>query len=233
MSSNFLSFNILDIDIVETSRPSRNVSRENSFSGGTTLDLDSPAQSFVADCNTNRSFVLPFSRIPIRTYVPISLKRSDFTDVAYLGNGSNSFVYSANLGIDKTKVVIKMLKTQINNRRVAEQEIVSEAGILARLSHPNIVRIHGAGEDPRKFIVLEFLGGGTLSQLIYPPKSSSSSDIVGRIRDMYRKPPSVLPMLRILYILREIARAVNYLHNEFNEYAMVLHRGTAFIVSDM
>eukprot|EP01035_Chromulina_nebulosa_P010555 gene10555-14176_t len=145
---------------------------ENSFSGGTTLDLDSPAQSVFIDNNPSRSFVLPFSRIPIRTFVPISLRRSDFTDVSYIGNGSNSFVYTAKMGADKSRIIIKMLKTQVNNRRVAEQEIVSEAGILARLNHPNIVRIHGAGEDPRKFIVVEYLGGGTLSQLLYPPKNS-------------------------------------------------------------
>ena len=205
------------------------MSRENSFSGGTTLDLDSPAQSVLTDNNANRSFVLPFSRIPIRTYVPISLRRSDFTDVAYIGNGSNSFVYTAKLGDDKTKIIIKMLKTQVHNRRVAEQEIVSEAGILARLNHPNIVRIHGAGEDPRKFIVVEYLGGGTLGQLLYPPKNNGS-DIVGRLRDMYKKPSSVLPLSRILHIAREIARAVSYLHNDFNQYAMVVHRGSAILV---
>ena len=201
---------------------------ENSFSG-TTLDLDSPAQSVLTDNNPSRSFVLPFSRIPIRTFVPISLRRSDFTDVAYIGNGSNSFVYTAKMGDDKTKMIIKMLKTQVHNRRVAEQEIVSEAGILARLNHPNIVRIHGAGEDPRKFIVVEYLGGGTLSQLLYPPKNSGS-DIVGRLRDMYRKPHSVLPLSRILHIAREISRVVNYLHNEFNQFAMVVHRGSAVIL---
>eukprot|EP01037_Dinobryon_pediforme_P028995 gene28995-32482_t len=69
--------------------------------------------------------------------------------------------------------------------------MISEAGILARLSHPNIIGIRGAGDDPRKFIVLELLGGGTLSQLLYPEKTS---DIMINYRATNQAKNFVLPL---------------------------------------
>lgn len=179
---------------------------------------NTPAQSLAS--TSAPPFAWSFARVPIKTYVPISLTRSDFTGVEYLGNGSNSFVYTARRG--DTKVVIKMLKAQLTNRRVAAQEMISEAGILARLSHPNIIGIRGAGDDPRKFIVLELLGGGTLSQLLYPEKTS---DIMINYRATNQAKNFVLPLANIIFITREIARAVKYLHVDFDENAMVIHRG--------
>ena len=31
--------------------------------------------------------------------------------------------------------------------------------MLSRINHPNIIRLIGAGQHPRRFIVLEWLGG--------------------------------------------------------------------------
>eukprot|EP00597_Dinobryon_sp_UTEXLB2267_P008479 CAMPEP_0170088298 /NCGR_PEP_ID=MMETSP0019_2-20121128/22585_1 /TAXON_ID=98059 /ORGANISM="Dinobryon sp., Strain UTEXLB2267" /LENGTH=414 /DNA_ID=CAMNT_0010306427 /DNA_START=114 /DNA_END=1358 /DNA_ORIENTATION=+ len=165
-------------------------------------------------------FIFPFSRVSVKNYVPISLTRADFSGVEYLGNGSNSFVYSAYRGNDR--VVIKMLKAQLKNRRIAEQEMISEAGILARLKHPNIVGIIGAGDDPRKFIVLEYLGGGTLSQLIHPEKGT---DMMSSIRSLYQsKTTSLLSIANVVFIAKEIAKALIYLHTAFDAEAMVIHR---------
>ena len=38
--------------------------------------------------------------------------------------------------------------------------------MLSRFSHPNIIRLLGAGMMPRRFIVIEYLGGGSLNTVL-------------------------------------------------------------------
>lgn len=118
-----------------------------------------------------------------------------------------------------------MLKAQLQNRRIAEQEMVSEAGILARLKHPNIINIVGSGSEPRKFIVLELLQGGTLSELLYPEaQDGAQSNVVASVESSAAA-PFILPSHTIVFIAREIAKALHYLHNEIDPNMMIIHRG--------
>lgn len=49
---------------------------------------------------------------------------------------------------------------------MAVHEFDVEHGILARINHPQIIRLIGAGRTPRRFIVLEHLHGGTLTNVL-------------------------------------------------------------------
>ncbi len=50
------------------------------------------------------------------------------------------------------------------NNSVAIAEFDSEEQVLSRVRHPNIIRLLGSGTTPRKFLVLELLSKGSLSQ---------------------------------------------------------------------
>ena len=141
----------------------------------------------------------------------------EFSDVKYLSTGSNAAVY---VGYRRNKfVAIKMLKPQIKNREIAVQEMLFEMQILCKVDHPNIITVYGAGENPRKFIMLEYLGGGTLEKLIrnhqlqVHQETGENAELVG------------LPWETVLSFAMELASALKYLHEDFHPLAMVIHRG--------
>lgn len=161
-----------------------------------------------------RPFDYPINDLPIDNAIPSNIDSSEFSEVKYLSNGSNSYVYTA---IWKNQnVVVKMLKSKLSNHRIAKQEILFETAMLARINHPNIVKIMGAGEDPRKFVVLEHLEGGTLDKLL------SSQSTLAMKTGIHKK--ESLHIKSSISIAREIASALNYLHNDFSTSATLIHR---------
>ena len=84
----------------------------------------------------------------------------------------------------------------------------------------NIVTLLGAGFDRKgkRFIVMERLDGGTLSQLF-----GYTTRIRDRRRHFFRKKKK-LPYLTVLKYAQQIAAAVDYLHRNAIEGSMILHR---------
>lgn len=78
-----------------------------------------------------------------------------------LGRGGMGVVYVAEDRKLDRKVAIKTLRTPGEDR--ARARLVREAKALAKLSHPNVVRIYEIGEvEGAAFIVMEFVEGRTL-----------------------------------------------------------------------
>mmetsp|Transcript_10094 Transcript_10094/g.13866 ORF Transcript_10094/g.13866 Transcript_10094/m.13866 type:complete len:333 (+) Transcript_10094:237-1235(+) len=141
----------------------------------------------------------------------------DFKNMHYFSDGSNCDIYIATY--DNQQIIMKMLKNQVLNCQMALQEINRECDLLARLSHPNIVKILGAGKDPQNFIVLEYLSGGTLQQLLSDRKSPSILNFSPIFKKKY-----VIPLDRCLIMARDIATALKYLHEDCCEGATIIHR---------
>eukprot|EP01035_Chromulina_nebulosa_P027071 gene27071-35542_t len=161
----------------------------------------------------NSSFSFPITTLPQLTFVPTKLTTKDFKRVEYLVNGSNSSIFMAYHGNEK--VAVKMIKENPTNLNIAEQELVFEAGILARLKHPNIISISGVGEKTRKFIVLEYLEGGTLAQLLKGQKPGYATA---------KTPAPILPVSSIISIAFSLASALKYLHVDVFPNATIIHR---------
>jgi serine/threonine protein kinase len=82
-----------------------------------------------------------------------------------LGRGGMGVVYEAlDLGLGR-KVALKMI---LGGTRTGPKDLArfrAEAAVIARLQHPNIVRIHAVGEAAgRPYFVLELVAGGSLAQ---------------------------------------------------------------------
>ncbi|CAM9418658.1 unnamed protein product, partial [Heterosigma akashiwo] len=80
----------------------------------------------------------------------------------YIGSGNFADVYKAELG--GKQVAVKIAKSP---KRENISQLCSEQAILAEISHTNCISILGKGstapeDEPRPFIVLEYLGGGDL-----------------------------------------------------------------------
>lgn len=102
---------------------------------------------------------------------------------------------------------------------LAINEIEGELEIHSRLDHPNIVSLIGAGFTPHgvRFVVLERLDGGTLSQLL---------GYDNRIRDRRRRfwAKKKISYMEVLKTAKSMADALAYCHGSAIPNAMVLHR---------
>jgi hypothetical protein len=82
-----------------------------------------------------------------------------------LGRGGMGVVYRARqLGLERI-VALKMVLSGIHTGPKELARFRTEASVIARLQHPNIVQIYDVGEAAgRPYFVLEFVAGGSLDQ---------------------------------------------------------------------
>ena len=121
-----------------------------------------------------------------------------------LGKGAMGAVY---LGKDPKISRIVAIKTMALSQEFEEDELQDvkerffrEAETAGRLSHPNIVTIYDAGEEhDLAYIAMEFLKGGDMVQ--------------------YGKADKLLPVTKVLDIVRRCAEGLDYAHK-----ANVVHR---------
>jgi len=84
-----------------------------------------------------------------------------------LGSGGMATVYLADDPKLGRPVALKLLAENVADDPDARRRFEREARLAARLDHPNVVQIFDVGEeDGRPFIVMEYVGGGTLADLI-------------------------------------------------------------------
>lgn len=84
-----------------------------------------------------------------------------------VGQGGMADVYLAQDTILQREVAIKILRGELSSDPVSLLRFKREAEAIGQLSHPNIVKIYDVGEeDGKQFIVMEFVEGKTLKQLI-------------------------------------------------------------------
>ena len=124
---------------------------------------------------------------------------TDFEILCELGHGGMGIVYKARQVRLKRLVALKMIRDDWHNNPVQLARFEIEAEAVARLSHPNIVRIYEIRRTGRvPYVVLELLEGGTL-------------------KDRLAGTPQ--PVREAASLLSTLARAVNAAHA-----AGILHR---------
>lgn len=147
----------------------------------------------------------------------MNLQWESLRNVEYLTDGGNNWIHTAVL--QGKSVVVKTLKPECQDVALAINEIEGELEIHSRLDHPNIVKLIGAGFTPRgvRFVVLERLDGGTLTQLL---------GYDTRIRDRRRRfwTKKKISYMDVLKCARSLAEALAYCHGRAIPNAMVLHR---------
>lgn len=115
-----------------------------------------------------------------------------------LGEGGMAIVYRAydtRLDVD---VAVKVIRTELFPPALLEhvlRQFEREAKALARLTHPNIVKVTDYGEyEGRPYIVMEYLPGGTLKKLL---------------KERDGKP---FPWHEAIRLLLPVARALHFAH---------------------
>jgi len=151
------------------------------------------------------------------TGAPLDLQWCQLHNVEYLTDGGTSWIHTAIF--DGKPVVVKTLRPECQDTSIAINEIEAEVGVHSRLNHPNVVTLIGAGWTSKKvrFIVLERLDGGTLTQKL---------GYNNRIRDRRKRffKDKRIPYLHVLRCARSLACALQYCNEEAIPGTMVLHR---------
>jgi len=89
--------------------------------------------------------------------------------VKELGSGGMSTVYLAEHLLMKKNVAVKVLQTQCASDPKTIQRFQRESQATSGLSHPNLVNVYdfNVTEEGQAYMVMEFLEGESLSELIY------------------------------------------------------------------
>ena len=126
-----------------------------------------------------------------------------YTLLRIVGRGGMGVVWLARDETLNDEVALKFLPEAVLHDASAIHDLKHETQRSLRLTHPNIVRIHGFLEDgERAAISMEFVDGATLS------------------RRRIEQPAAVLTPDLLLPYLRQIAEALDYAHTR----AKVVHR---------
>jgi serine/threonine-protein kinase len=102
-----------------------------------------------------------------------------------IGSGGMSVVYRAQDQSLGRIVAIKVLNENLTDDEGFLRRFQREAHAAANLSHPNIVTVHDIGQDgDRHYIVMEFVDGRTLKQLIRLQAQQGQPMHIGRALDL-------------------------------------------------
>jgi serine/threonine-protein kinase len=87
--------------------------------------------------------------------------------LAPIGTGASAHVFLADDVTLKRRVAVKILHAALADDQAFLRRFRAEAQAAAALNHPNIMRVYDWGEDTDgPYLVLEYLGGGSLRDLL-------------------------------------------------------------------
>jgi serine/threonine protein kinase len=125
----------------------------------------------------------------------------DYKIIDVLGGGGMSEVYLAQRadGMLKRNAVIKIVGAHLPTEE--RLRFIGEMHAQERLNHPNIAQIFDAGqlEDGRPFMIIEYVGGQSLRDLLIDQKSN-------------HRPPKVLPLELVVEITEQACAGLNEAH---------------------
>jgi serine/threonine protein kinase len=112
-----------------------------------------------------------------------------------LGEGSTATVWLAHDSFAERDVAIKLIDPEIlrdeTQSRIYRRLLKNEASLAGKLVHPHIVQIYDAVvAEEQSYIVMEYVGGGTL--------------------DQFCSPDNLLPLDRLVEIIFKCTRALDY-----------------------
>lgn len=143
------------------------------------------------------------------SYKELRKATKGFSDNDLLGFGGFGKVYKGTLPKTKVKVAVKRIA---RNSRQGLREFVAEIASIGRLRHRNLVQLQGwcrRRED--LLLVYDYMENGSLDTFLFDETDTSNG---------VKKP--LLPWWRRFHILRGVASALFYLHEEWEH--VVIHR---------
>ncbi len=112
-----------------------------------------------------------------------------------VGHGGQSLVYKAEDLVTKRMLAIKLMRPEFTKHDLAVRRLIREVETASKLSHPNLVRVHGYGQDRQgePYLVMDFVTGENLDDLLL-------------------RNGGKLPQQRVLEIMMQICAGLRYAH---------------------
>jgi hypothetical protein len=96
-----------------------------------------------------------------------------------LGCGGFGIVLRATDEVLQRVVAVKVLAPRMAATSPARKRFLREARAYARIRHDNVVQVHAVEEQPLPYLVMEYIPGGTLQQLLDRLGPLDAADVVG------------------------------------------------------
>lgn len=108
-----------------------------------------------------------------------------FELLSVLGKGASSTVYKARHLILDSLVAVKIIHSSLLDSK-EQTRFQNEAGILSTFQHPNIVKLlsYGVTENGRNYMVLEYIEGKTLENLLAEKKILAFDELMPLFIDL-------------------------------------------------
>lgn len=136
------------------------------------------------------SLVVPVSETLKEWYTRLDnecagLQLGSYEILSRLGKGTMGSVFHARHLSEQKEVALKVLSLRYAQDRAVISRFKREASVLSKLQHTNIVRCHGMGKiHGLRFLVMEYVNGGTLKQLLKTRERLSVEDALCIILDV-------------------------------------------------
>lgn len=134
-----------------------------------------------------------------------------------LGQGGMSRVYLARDVRLRRDVAVKVLEAHLASHAGFRERFVREARVAAALDHPHIVPIFDVGEQPFLYLVMPYLSGGSIQQLL---------------------PRAPMPASEAVSYCTQVADALGYahrhgvIHRDVKPANMLIHADGRVLLSD-
>lgn len=116
-----------------------------------------------------------------------------------IGEGAMGMVYLARDLITETKVVIKSIREEYAGNAEFHARAIEEGRVLARIDHPNVVRLNAVVVEPGQlYLVMQYIEGNSLDRFI----------------DAYRSQGQMVPLDEAMRIFRMMVQGVAAAHRE-------------------
>ena len=149
--------------------------------------------------------------------IDLDLDWNRLTDIQFCANGTNCQVYFANLDQhgERVPVVVKMLRPDLEGDKTVKAKLEHEIALLPNLRHRSIVRMFGAGYQPRQFLVLERLDSTLSETLSHERKHPAQRP---------RRGPFAMPWRTLLTHSVRLCEVLDWLHHGRNPDVVTMHR---------
>jgi len=150
--------------------------------------------------------------------------------LSLIGHGSMSDVHMARHKRLGRNVAIKIVHPHLLDRPGAMKRFEREAAALAAMRHPNIVRVYEyLLEEEQAYIVMEYLGGGTLSERLQDLRKKGKNAELDQVQEWMDSICNAVDFAHNRGLIHRDLKPVNILFRENGEIVLT-DFGLAFLM---
>ncbi len=173
-------------------------------------------------------------KVPVKQHLAAgTIVDQKYSVVRVLGEGGMGVVYLArdvHTGLD---VVIKAIRTELSHRADVRQRTLSEGRALARIDHPNVVRLNAVVvEDNNLFLVMQYIEGESLDRTIFRHTKKNEKIPLGAALAIFRQVVAGIGAAHAEGVIHRDLKPANVLIRTKDKVAKVTDFGIAKVQND-